>query len=124
MEEVNRVSLKNNKTPLHYKTITWKSYNIVIKQTLSIDEFMNVIHAVFKDCRVSDSDNIVQLELIDFSIKTNIISAYANVELPENLDELYSIVYGTSLYETIYSNVSKIQVQSIIDSVKLCLSGR
>lgn len=124
MEEVNRVSLKNNKTPLHYKTITWESYNIVIKQTLSINEFMNVIHAVFKDCRVSGSDNIVQLELIDFSIKTNIISAYANVELPENLDELYSIVYGTSLYETIYSNVSKIQVQSIIDSVKLCLSGR
>lgn len=124
MEEVNRVSLKNNKTPLRYKTITWESYNIVIKQTLSIDEFMNVIHAVFKDCRVPDSDNIVQLELIDFSIKTNIISAYANVELPENLDELYSIVYGTSLYETIYSNVSKIQVQSIIDSVKLCLSGR
>lgn len=124
MEEVSRVSLKNNNTSSCYKTITWESYDVVIKQVLSIDEFMDVIHAVFKDCRIPDTDNMVQLELIDFAIKTNIITAYANVDLPENLNELYNIVYGTDLYDTICNNVSKTQVKSIIDSVTLCLSGR
>ena len=58
------------------------------------------------------------------AIKTNIISAYANVELQEDLSDLYNLIYGTDLYKTICDNVSNIQVKSIIDSVMLCVSVR
>ena len=124
MEETNRVSLKNKSVEPCYKTIKWDSYDIVVKQLLSVDEFINVVRAVFKDCKIPDTENMVQLELIDFAIKTNIISAYANVELPEDLSNLYNLIYGTDLYETVCDNVSKAQLKSIIDSVMLCVSVR
>lgn len=124
MEGINRVSLKNKNVEPCYKTIKWDGYDIVVKQLLSADEFIEVVRAVFRDCRIPDTDNMVQLELIDFAIKTNIVSAYANVELPENSSDLYNLVYGTDLYETVCDNVSKTQVKSIIDSIMLCVSGR
>lgn len=128
MEKIDRISLKNldnlfDDVPC-YKTIKWHSYDIVLKQLLSFDQFVNVVRAIFKDCKIPDTDNMVQLELIDFAIKTNIISAYANVELPENSEDLYKVIYGTDLYELVCDNVSRVQVKSIIDSVMLCLSGR
>lgn len=124
MEGINRVSLKNKNVEPCYKTIKWDGYDIVVKQLLSADEFIEVVRAVFRDCRIPDTDNMVQLELVDFAIKTNIISAYANVELPEDLSSLYNLMYGTDLYETVCDNISKIQLQSIIDSVMLCVSVR
>lgn len=124
MEGINRVSLKNKNVEPCYKTIKWDGYDIVVKQLLSADEFIEVVRAVFRDCRIPDTDNMVQLELIDFAIKTNIVSAYANVELPEGLSDLYNLIYGTDLYESVCDNVSEIQLKSIINSIMLCVSGR
>lgn len=124
MEGINRVSLKNENVEPCYKTIKWDGYDIVVKQLLSADEFIGVVRTVFRDCRIPDTDNMVRLELIDFAIKTNIVSAYANVELPEDLNDLYNLIYGTDLYESVCDNVSEIQLKSIINSIMLCVSGR
>lgn len=128
MKKIERLALdeyigivKGNK--VERKVVGWCSKYIEVKQMLSVDEYINVIRRIFADCRTPDSENMVQLELIDFAIKTNIISAYANIELPENLDDLYYIVYGTDLYEKVCANVNEKQVESIISSVKLCVTG-
>lgn len=103
--------------------IKWRSHNIKIKHTLSINEYLNVMQRIAQDCKVSGTENVVRIELIDFAIKTSIISAFSNVKLPENINDLYYIVYGTDLYDVICKNISKIQLESIISSVNMCIHG-
>lgn len=97
-----------------YKKVQWHSAEIIVRPFLTIDEYIEVIKQIMRDCR--DPDGNIVPELIDFAIRINIICAYASIELPEDMKDCYYIIYASDLYETILSSISKCQVKSIIIS--------
>lgn len=103
-----------------YKTVQWHTSELVIKQILTVEEYMATVNNILHDCKAPNSDDVA-VELIDFAIKANIISAYSFVELPKDINSMYYIVYASDLYETVLSQANKKQIESIIDSVMLYL---
>lgn len=104
-----------------YRTIRWHTKEIVVKRILTIEEYMRAVNNIMNDCRNPNGEDIA-IELIDFAIRANIISSYAFIELPKEIDALYYTVYSSDLYDAVCANVNKTQVDSIIKSVMLYLN--
>ena len=103
------------------KKITWHTTEIIVKQFLPLDEYVDVVHQILSDCQIN-GDGQVAVELVDFAIRMNIISSYAFVNLPEDIESLYAIVYTSDLYDTICANVNNKQIEDIKRSVYAYLS--
>ena len=106
-------------TGKHKKVIRWHTDNITIKRMLTVKEYLDTIRGIIKDCKTPD-DNFA-IELLDFSIRLNIITSYAYIEFPKDVEEMYYLVYASDLYETVCAHANKAQVESIISSVKMSL---
>lgn len=99
----------------HYKKIQWHSTVLTVKQALTVKEYIDTIHSIIQSCMTPDETCAV--ELLDFAIRSNVISSFAFVELPESLEDMFYIVYMSDLYETICKNVSNNQIESIKETV-------
>lgn len=104
-----------------YKKIVWHTSEIIVKPMLSISEYVQTVRKILNACR--GPEDSIALELIDFAIRSNIISAYSFVQMPEDIDELYYIVYVSDLYDKICSVANKDQIESIKKSVMLYVGG-
>lgn len=105
MRRVLGASFKQN------RTITWHGNNLVVRQFLPLNEYMQMINNISNDCQGSDGE--FAPELLDFAIKTNTIISYAFVELPADIGELFDIVYGTDLYDTVCKYANSNQIDSV-----------
>lgn len=90
----------------------WHSTSIVLKKLLTIEEYLCCVNNIIKYCE--DSEGGFAIELLDFSLRVNIVMAYANVTLPENIDELYYLMYSSDLYETVCNAVNRAQIEAIL----------
>ncbi len=103
--------------------INWHGKIIEVRTLLSQEEEIRTIHEIISLC-VDDDDGSVAIELLEFYIRFKIICSYAKVSFPENLDDIYKLVYHSDLYKYIIDNVNSTQVNNIINSVKyICLGG-
>ena len=122
MPEIKRLSLSNLKrivgvTEKHNKVVRWHTDNITIKRLLTVEEYLQTVRAIIRDCKAPDGG--VAIELLDFAIRLNVIISYAYIELPKQLEEIYYIIYASDLYETICAHANTAQIESIIESVML-----
>lgn len=103
------------------KKIAWHTSEIVVKQSLSMDEFFGLIRDIMHDC--TKEDGSVAIEFIDFSMRVNIISAYALVDLPKEPEDLFFATYSSDLYETICRAVNQNQLRAINRAISAYLGG-
>lgn len=104
-----------------YKKVAWHTSEIIVKQILTLSEYMAVVNSILSDCQAPGGS--IALELADFAIRANIISAYGFVQMPEDIETLFYIVYASDLYETICSAVNKAQLEAIKQSVIMYLKN-
>lgn len=108
-------------TEKHNKVIRWHTDNITIKRLLSVKEYMSTVKGIIDECKAPGVEGGFAIELLDFSIRLNIISSYAYIEFPKDVEEMYYLVYASDLYDTVRAHANKAQVESIISSVKMSL---
>lgn len=97
------------------KKVTWHSSTIIVRQLLPIDEFVNTVREIIRGCIAPDGG--FAIELLDFVMRVKIVSAYAYIELPEELDDIYYIIYASDLFETVCSNINQSQLEAIKSTV-------
>ena len=95
--------------------VNWHGKIIEIKTLLSQEEEIRLIHDIVDFCTKEDGSSIMP-ELLDFSTRLNIICAYANINLPNNTDDIYKLVCYSDLYKYVIDNVNDVQVNNIIKS--------
>lgn len=103
--------------------VNWHGKIIEVRTLLSQEEEIRIIHEIISLC-VDDNDGSVAIELLEFYIRFKIICSYAKVSFPENLDDIYKLVYYSDLFDYIAESVNKTQLNNIIQSVKnICMCG-
>ena len=100
-----------------YKKVMWHSTELIIKPLLSVDEYINVIQRIINDCSTPQGECVV--ELIDFSLRRNVVSAYAFVDYPDDIDDLYYILYASDLFETVRKHINDSQYDAITNTIYL-----
>lgn len=114
-EEITGLLTVASKKP---KKVIWHSVDLLVRYSITFNEYQSVIHNIISECTNGDGDCV--LPLLDCATKAYIIGAYANVELPNDSENLYSIIYGTDLYDVVFRNANQNQIKSIIQSVLWC----
>jgi hypothetical protein len=100
-----------------YKKVPWHTTTLTVRQLLSAKECCGLIENIYKNCLSPDGD--FKIELLDFSLRVNIIATYANVCFPTTPEDTYYIVYASDLYETVCRVVNQNQLNMIKSTVEM-----
>ena len=123
MEKVNKITAEQlrgaNNVPSH-RTVMWHGIAVTLRPLLSLVEVTQFVNSVMDSCYDKEHDVFVP-DMMDFAFRVNAVSRYACVELPESIEEQYSILYNTDIFDTIVSYANAAQLQSIKDAINVCM---
>ena len=94
----------------------WHGVEITVKYTLGLTDMMEFVHDAAESC-FSESGAFVP-EVMDFVIKSNILSRYARFTLPDNLEHRYALIYETDAVDVVCEHINERQLQEITASIK------
>lgn len=91
-----------------YQTVQWHSAQLVVKHSLSINDYIGLVRGIVRDCRPNGGE--AAYELFDFSVRLNTVLYYAFVELPEDIERTFYILYNSDLFDVVckYANTKQI----------------
>ena len=123
MEKVKKITAEQlrcaNNVPSH-RTVMWHGIAVTLRPLLSLVEVTQFVNSVMDSCYDKEHDVFVP-DMMDFAFRVNAVSRYACVELPESIEEQYSILYNTDIFDTIVSYANAAQLQSIKDAINVCM---
>lgn len=99
-----------------FVSVNWHGKIINVKMLLSREEELSLIHRIVSSCYDEELDVIIP-DVVDFCIKSNIVSAYSLIELPEDIEDRYTLLYFSDLYEYVTGAACEKQILHIIDTV-------
>lgn len=94
-------------------TERWFDIDVTIKRNLSMPEMMQFVQDVVDMCFTTDGTYIP--EVMDFAIKSGILTYYANFTLPDNLEKQYWLTYATDAVDMVCKHINMIQLQEMVN---------
>lgn len=112
-----RVSAKGNSERDYDNTIVkqWEDMDVRIKSVIPFSEMLEFVNDVVMSCFQANGGYMP--ELLDFSIKGNILTRYANFSIPDDLEERYELIYNTDVVDFVCTNINKTQLNEIVNSI-------
>ena len=99
------------------KLIMWHGVAITVKTFLTLEEVTIFIQKVI-DISYDAATHDCLSEIADFAIRTTVLSMYGNVEMPDNTDELYELVYRIDIYDAIVAVINQGQFNAILKAIR------
>lgn len=96
-----------------------KDVNITIRRTLPLRDMMQFVENVVSSCVDMDNASYTP-EIKDFAIRSEILSTYANFNLPSNVEKQYELVYRTNVLDQVMEHIDKRQ----LDEIKTAINER
>ncbi len=94
---------------------TWHDIEVTIKPSISFIETLEFVNDVVMSC-FSDNNGFVP-EVMDFAIKSNILSKYANFSLPDDLEHRHDIIYNSDAVQFVCQRINMEQLREITASI-------
>ena len=108
-----------NSAPSH-RIIMWHGIAVTLRPLLPLIEVTQFVNSVMNSCYDKEHDTFVP-DMKDFAFRVNTVSRYACVELPQDIEEQYSVLYNTDIFDTILSHINKAQIESIREAINTCM---
>lgn len=100
-----------------YSVKEWNGLRIVVRRLINVEDMFKLIDNIMSTCVTKDG--VFVPEMIDFVTRSNIVLAYSNVLLPNDVNEQYKFLYETGIYECVVEEINKGQYGSIIKAVDI-----
>lgn len=101
-------------------TAEWYGVEVTIKKNLAFKDVLEFVNDVVMSC-FQDKGGFMP-EVVDFAIKSNILSRYANFSLPDKLEHRYEIIYCTDAVEFVRQHINAEQLNEITASINKKIS--
>lgn len=115
MRDLNKKITAENIYPMYKEEKFYQDGNIVYKTILNFDEAIQFSTSVTSSC-IGDEGEYIP-EAYDYAVRSCVIGFYTNVDLPENNDERYALLYNTPLYKLVMSKINRQQFNAIKKSI-------
>lgn len=89
-------------------TEQWFGNEVKIKHTLSFSEALAFVDDVVSSCFHTTGGYMPELQ--EFVVKSNILTRYANFNLPDNLEHRYSLLYNTDAVDVVIRHINQKQL--------------
>lgn len=91
--------------------VNWHGLKITIKHRVGLTDMMTIVQTATESA-FSESGVFVP-EVVEFAFHSGIIDKYTNVDLPENLEERYSLIYDSGIIDSVLQVADVDQLQSM-----------
>ena len=119
--ETNKIStealeqvLKDTYTPV--STIEWNGLELMVRRTITLAETMEFVKFVTDICFADETNEYIP-EVRDYAIKLFILEHYTNLDLPEETEKKYAIIYQTDIMPTVLNMLDGQQFNDIIRAI-------
>lgn len=86
--------------------------NITIRRTLPLKDMMQFVENVVSSCVDAETATYTP-EIKDFAIRSEILTTYANFNLPSNVEKQYELVYCTDVLCQVMEHINNKQLHEI-----------
>lgn len=100
---------------LNVQKLIWNGIEIEVKKVLSVKDMLDYIDFVSKSCFSEDGEYTPQLK--GYAQKKMTILKYTNIQFSKDIDETFTLIYGTTLVRDIVSIISKDQYLDMNNAV-------
>lgn len=100
---------------LNVVTEQWYDVAVKMRRSLPFTEVLAFVDDVVQSCFQRNGAYVP--EVLDFAIKSNIISKYTNVSMPDNLEHRYAILYNSDLVDFVCQHINMQQLQEMVNSI-------
>lgn len=96
-------------------TEQWYDAEVKIKRNISFTKMLTFVNDVVMSCFQQDGGFMP--EVLDFAIKSNILTKYANFSMPDSLEHRYEIIYNTDAVEFVCQHINMGQLNEIVAAI-------
>ena len=100
---------------LNVVTEQWYDVEVKMRRSIPFTEVLAFVDDVVQSCFQRNGAYVP--EVLDFAIKSNIISKYTNVSMPDNLEHRYAILYNSDLVDFVCQHINMQQLQEMVNSI-------
>ncbi len=90
--------------------------DITIRRKLSLKDMMQFVENVVSSCIDAETATYTP-EIKEFAIHSEILTTYANFNLPSNAEKQYELVYGTNALEQVMEHIDRSQLYEIKEAI-------
>lgn len=90
--------------------------NVVIRRTLPLSDVLQFVADVVAACIDSETGEYTP-EILPFAIKANVLTTYANFNLPSNVEKQYELLYNTTAVDQVMSHINMAQYEEIVHAI-------
>lgn len=101
-------------------TEQWYDVEVKMRKSLPFTEMLAFVDDVVQSCFQKNGAFVP--EVLDFAVKSNVISKYTNVSMPDNLEHRYAILYNTDLVDFVFQHINMQQLQEMVTAINRKLS--
>lgn len=94
--------------------VKWYGVDIEIKPTISLVDAAEFISNIVSAAISDDGDYMP--EFVDFVMRCNVLTKYANFTISDNTEKTYDLVYKTNAFDTVIEQINKRQLDAIMNS--------
>lgn len=89
---------------------------IKIRKILPLKDMLQFVEDVVSSC-VDKETGLYSPEIKKFSIRSGILTYYANFRLPQNVEKQYGLVYNTNAMEQVMHHINLDQLEEILEAI-------
>lgn len=93
-------------------TIDICGFSVEVKRNISLPESVAFVSNVVELCFSETGEYMPELK--DFGIRLNVIARFTNIELNDTTSNVYDVLYGNDLFETVLAEIDSGQLKSIV----------
>lgn len=97
------------------ETVDFHGQELVITKVIAPEDMFELVRQIADGCFAPDGTYAP--EVFDLLLRAGIVTEYSNVRLPQNVDHMSRILYGTDLYDTVIAHISAGQYNAAYDAV-------
>ena len=114
-----QLMLQVSPTDYQYKELQWHhNLRLRVRSFLRVGEMGNLVRDILEAVCKKD-DGRLYPEMLDYAMRAGIVSYYADVELPEKIDDQYRLLYTTDLYDKVIGVANQGQVAAVREAVRM-----
>ena len=93
-----------------------RGLEIEVNHTIPLPSVLEFVNELVETCFLEDGTFVP--EIMDFTMKNNILTRYANFELPTDLNEQYNLIYFSGVAEFVMEKINQVQLREIVEAAK------
>lgn len=102
----------------NYSLYDWNGTELFVRPIIDFTEFMKLVRDIVHRCTDKKTGTFVP-EMLDFATKVMILVSYTDIALPKRIEDQYTLIYGTTLYDDVLEVISKSQVEAVRSCIDL-----